>query len=233
MAYSLGVIPARGGSKGVPNKNITALRGKPLIAYTIEAALASEELSDVVVSTDSEKISECAEQYGIPVQELRPSHLATDEAKTLDVLVFEISQYESKRGIDIDTIALLQPTCPFRTATDIDDAIRCFRASRAESLVSVYDASSVHPAIMYYYEGERLVPVLEAQHRRRRRQDRRPVYVRNGAIYVSSRSLVMDRGLVMAESPEAYFMPPARSVNIDEPFDLEFAEWLMSRNETQ
>ena len=231
MAFSLGIIPARGGSKGVPNKNITVLRGKPLLAYTIEAALASQELSGVVVSTDSEKIAECAAQYGIRVQELRPARLATDEAKTLDVVAFEISQYESKHEINIDTVILLQPTCPFRTAADIDGALRRFQTAATESLVSVYDASSVHPAIMYYYDVNRLVPVLETQRRPRRRQDRRPAYVRNGAIYVSSRRLVMERGLLMEDTPAAYFMPAERSINIDEPFDLEMAEWLMSRND--
>lgn len=231
MAFSLGVIPARGGSKGVPNKNITLLRGKPLIAYAIEAALSSRELSDVVVSTDSDEISECAARYGAPVRELRPAHLATDTAKTVDVAVFEIEQYELRRRKGIDQVVLLQPTCPFRTAMDIDNALSQFQTAAAESLVSVYDASAVHPGIMYYYKKDRLVPILQAQERPHRRQERQPVYVRNGAIYVASRRLVMERGLLMEEAPAAYFMPAERSVNIDEPFDLELAEWLVGRNE--
>jgi len=233
MACFLGVIPARAGSKGVPNKNVVALRGKPLIAYTIEAALESAKLSDVIVSTDSADIADCAGQYGIGVRELRPRHLATDEAKTLDVLSFEIARYESKRAKKIDAVVLLQPTCPLRTAADIDAAIGPFETSTADSLVSAYDASSVHPAIMYYYENSRLVPVLENEQRPSRRQDRKPAYVRNGAIYISSRSQVMEHGRVIAESPSAYFMPWERSINIDEPFDLQLAEWLMSRNETK
>lgn len=229
MEFVLGIIPARGGSKGISNKNIRELKGKPLLAYTIEASRESSKLNDFILSTDSQTIADYAEQYGLTTNALRPHELASDTAKSIDVVKYEVVKYERDIGCRIDVIVLLQPTTPMRTAADIDHAIDIFYKSEADSLISVYEASEVHPYVMYYCEKDRLKSILEEGHKFLRRQEFKPVYVRNGALYIAKRDQVMEQNSIVCERPVAYIMPRERSVNIDEPFDLEIAEWMMSR----
>lgn len=231
MSLVLGIIPARGGSKGIPDKNIREICGKPLLAYTIEAALGSCRLDDVILSTDSERIAGTAALYGLATSNLRPSELATDTAKSVDVIRYELEQYQKTAGKHVKTVVLLQPTCLFRTSVDIDQAVEHFAQSNAESLISVYDASSVHPSIMYSCENERLRPVLDEGAQLRRRQEFQSVYVRNGAIYIVDCNYLMHSGRLVSERPASYVMPRERSLNIDEPYDLDLAEWMLGRNE--
>lgn len=229
MGNILGVIPARGGSKGIPNKNTVNLCGVPLIVHTIRAAQKSRLLTDYILSTDSQDISDCASSYGLKPKGLRPPELATDIAKTTDAVIYEVRKYEKDNGIKVDSVVLLQPTAPMRTHVDIDEAISLYLNSGVSSLISVYDAGNVHPNIMYISEGNYLNPVIDDGTALIRRQDFRSVYIRNGALYIASRSLLLRKGTFICQSPVPYIMPRERSINIDEPFDLEIAEWMMGR----
>lgn len=230
MAFVLGIIPARGGSKGIPGKNTSPLAGRPLIAHSIKSAIDSAVLSDVVVSTDSEEIAKCATAHGLPTNKLRPAHLATDHAKTIDTLIYEIERYEAEHALVVDVLVLLQPTTPLRTGQDIDAAFHIFVDSGSDSLISVYEASSVHPSIMYTSTEGKLAPLLQSQTQGVRRQEFATVYVRNGAIYMMTRELLLKQRKLIGEQPAAYVMSRERSINIDEPYDLELADWAISRN---
>ncbi len=222
MTFVLGIITARGGSKAVPGKNIVTLRDRPLIAYTVASALSSNCLNDTVLSTDSQEIANCSLQYGLSTGKLRPLYLSTDESKSIDVVIYEIEEYERTHGLTVDVVVLLQPTSPFRNSADIDGALKIFFEKENDSLISVCDANPTHPNNMYYFEGDNLVPV-EKDIVNTRRQDYKPVYLRNGALYIATRSQIMEKRRFIGERCAAYFMPRERSVNIDEPFDLEFA----------
>ncbi len=231
MVFILGIIPARGGSKSIPKKNIANLAGKPLIAYSIEASLKSNCLNDVILSTDSQIIADCAAQYGLITTSLRPLELATDRVGSIDVVIYELGNYERKYNLQVDIIVLLQPTAPMRLSIDIDDAIQLFSRSGADSLISVRDASSVHPTTMYFLEDNKLVSVINEGKVHTRRQEFKQVYVRNGALYIATREQIVKNKSFFCDNMAAYIMPRERSVNIDEPFDLELAEWMMSRHE--
>ena len=231
MALVLGIIPARGGSKGIPNKNLIKLNGKPLLLYTLDAARNSKKLSDFIISTDSETIAECATKNGLNVTSLRPPELATDTAKSIDVAIYEIEKYELEKGSQVDYIAWLQPTAPLREAKDIDNAFEIIARKEADSLISVYEAGNIHPNIMYYLDkNNRLKPVVREGEKMLRRQEFNPVYLRNGAVYIATKKQVMENRSFVCENPVCYIMPLERSVNIDEPFDLEYAEWMISRH---
>lgn len=224
MTFILGIIPARGGSKGIPLKNITPVCGKPLLAYSIEAGQRSRRLNDLILSTDSKRIADCAAEYGLTCDSIRPAELATDTAKTIDVVIFEVLQYERKHGLVVDVIVVLQPTTPMRTSSDIDNAIDLFLLKKAESLISVCEVGADHPLVMYYLNGGELTPILEEGKQMRRRQDFNPIFLRNGAIYIASRSLIFNQKSFVNDKPLAYIMPRQRSVNIDAPIDLLIAE---------
>jgi CMP-N-acetylneuraminic acid synthetase len=138
-SFFLGVIPARGGSKGIKDKNIRSVAGRPLIAYTIEAARASVELDACIVSTDSERIAAVAIECGGSVPFMRPAELARDESPTVDTLIHAVTWYEGEHSIRIHAVVVLQPTAPLRTAEDIDASIRLFKEGRARSLFSCYE----------------------------------------------------------------------------------------------
>jgi len=224
----LGIIPARSGSKGVKDKNIRMVAGKPLIAYTIEAAARSTLLTDCIVSTESERIAAIATQYGGTVPFPRPAELATDDAPTIDVLVHAVAAYEQMHSLHVDYLVLLQPTTPLRTAADIDSAIGLMQSMpEARSLITCYKATAVHPRIMYHRSGSIMQPYLADGQSMTSRHVFEPVYVRNGAIYIADRRLVMEERRVMADNPIGHLMPRERSVNIDDYFDLFVAESIL------
>jgi len=176
----IAVIPARGGSKGIPRKNIIDVAGKPLIAYTIETALASRYLDRVIVSTDDVEIAKVSKQYGAEVPFLRPAHLATDEAKTIDTVIDTLERIEQS----YDYVVLLQPTQPLRTVQQIDDAIQQVVEQNQSSLVSVEEVTD-HPILYRTMTTEgKLLPLLH-QNSTVRRQDFEPYYKVNGLIYIN------------------------------------------------
>lgn len=227
MSRMIAVIPARAGSKGIKDKNLRLLAGKSLIRRTVEAALSATSLSGVVVTSDSEAILAEALSCGPVIPVKRPAELAGDETPTIDAVVHALKRYEAD-GVKPDLVMLLQPTAPLRNAADIDAAAAFFDAAgeKVQSLVSCYDASHVHPAIMYRKlengSGER----IWAGKAELRRQEFEPVYVRNGAIYIARRDLIMTRKRLYDDAPVLFEMPRERSVNVDEETDLVLAEAL-------
>jgi CMP-N-acetylneuraminic acid synthetase len=224
----LGVIPARGGSKSVPRKNITLLLGRPLIAYTIAAAQNSNRLSHFLVSSDDTEIIRIAKQFCAPVPFIRPSDLATDQAPTLPVVQHAIHEMEAQEGIRFDYVVLLQPTTPMRKAKDIDAAVDKLAETGADSVVSVCDVDAYHPARMRKIVDDQLVelPIREPKEMARR-QDLPPVYIRNGAVYAVRRDVVMEQNSMIGQVSRPYLMPVKQSVNIDSPLDLLMAQHLM------
>lgn len=230
----LGVIPARGGSKGIPKKNIRPLAGKPLFGYTIAAARGSRRLTDFLVSTDSEEIAAIARAEGAWVPFLRPAELATDQAPTTGVLRHALEFYERHRG-PVHSVVTLQPTTPLRRAEDIDDAIAWYLHGQpeADSLISVCEAGHMNPVTLYCQIGERLEPLLSDSPQTVRRQEFERVLWRNGAIYITRRDLLLTRERIVGDRPLFYEMPRQRSLNIDDRLDLELAEWMLAREARQ
>lgn len=220
----LGVIPARGGSKGVPGKNLRPLGGKPLIAWTAEAATGSS-LSQVILSTDSEEIANVGRTLGLEVPFLRPGELATDEAKSLPVLQHALRFMEEQTG-KFEAIMMLQPTTPFRTTVDIDQCVQLLHDHVCDSVISVEDVGAYHPARMKYVrDGFLIDPPFAEEVENQPRQQLEPMYIRNGAVYLTRRETLLD-GSFKGRRSLAYLMPKFRSTNIDSEHDLIYAEWL-------
>ncbi len=225
MMRVLGIIPARGGSKTVPRKNIRLVGGKPLIAYTIQAARESRSISCLVTSTEDDEIAGICTGLGCEVVK-RPAELAGDDTPTLPV-VQHVFQVLESRDEKFDYGVLLQPTSPLRTGEDIDKALTILDETGADSVVSVYQVRDHHPARMYRLVDGRLVP-YGAEATFQRRQDLPAVYHRNGAIYAFRRGLP-DRNTLLGEDIRPYIMTEERSLNIDNENDLLLADLLLGR----
>lgn len=224
----LGIIPARGGSKGVPGKNIKPLNGKELIAYTIETALQSK-LDDVIVSTDDVNIKNVALKYGALVPFIRPAELASDKAASIPVAIHGLQEMEKLNNTTYDAIMLLQPTTPFRSVDDINQSIETLIESGSDSVISVKDVQANHPARMKYLVGNQLMdPPFCEEYENQNRQELETYYIRNGAIYLTRRDVLLG-GSYKGKDCRAHIMPDERSVNIDNLMDFEYAEWLISR----
>ena len=223
----LAVITARGGSKGIPQKNTRELLGKPLIAYSIQAALQSRTLNKIIVSTDNETIAHISKKYGAEVPFLRPKHLATDTATSLSVLQHAVSYLAEKEGCLADIIVCLQPTSPLRSAGDIDQAVTLCMNTGADSVVSLCKVEH-HPYWMKKVVEGRVYPLMEVDDEEYpRRQDLPPVYQLNGAIYVTRKKILMEEERVLGEHTLAHIMSQERSIDIDTPIDLKLAELIM------
>jgi len=230
MSGILAVIPARGGSKSIPRKNIALLAGKPLIAYTIEAANASGRLDDIVVSTDDPEIADIAKRFHGNVPFTRPSELATDDALTIGVVQHAIEFMEAERGSPYDHVVLLQPTSPLRKASDIDDAVEKLIMTNCDSVVSVVDVDGYHPFRMKRLVDDRLINFIDQGFEDMRpRQILPKVYIRNGSIYASTRKVVMEDATLVGNDCRGIVMTSERSINIDSPNDFQLAEEAISK----
>lgn len=217
------VIPARGGSKGIPQKNMRPIYGKPLIAYSIEAALRSRTLSKTIVSTDDKTIARTARDYGAEVPFIRPHHLATDTAATLSVLQHAITYLAEHQDYLADIVVCLQPTSPLRSAADIDAAVELCLDSGADSVVSLCQAKH-HPYWMKKIVDGRVYPLMnENENHYTRRQDLPPAYHLNGALYVTRTNVLLEENCMLGKYTVPYIMPPERSIDIDTPNDLKIA----------
>lgn len=222
----LGVIPARGGSKGIPNKNIVNLCGKPLIAYTIETALSCRMLDKCVVSTDSPAIAEVAERFGISVPRLRPAELAGDSAKSVDV-VLDVLKHEKP---EYDIVVLLQPTTPLRSSVDVEGCLELLREDvKLDAAATVCPLLDPHPHKVKKLEGGLLLPFVEGTSSETPRQRLPPAYRLNGAVYAARVSAVRSSNSMLGTKCGACVMPEERSVNIDSPIDLVVAEHFLRR----
>lgn len=218
----LGLIPARGGSKGIPGKNIKKLGGRPLLSWTIDAALEAVVIDSVVVSTDDEKIADTARRHGAQVPFMRPKKLAADTTPGVEVALHALEQQT-----DADVLVLLQPTSPFRSTQDIDDAVTMW--SRGDGPVVSVCETPKSPFWMFTLdEHEKLEPVISNRPSVTNRQGLPTTYVLNGAIYVVSRSYLETQRKLVGRSTRAYIMPSERSVDLDTEIDWAFAECLLS-----
>lgn len=225
----LAIIPARGGSKGIPNKNIIDLCGKPLIQYSIDAAKNSKYIDKVIISTDSEKIAEVSKRYGADVPFLRPESISGDSAKSSDVVVHSIEFLESECEEKYDYIILLQPTSPLRTTKHIDEAISVCIDNNKESLVSVKEVSE-NPVIMRTIENDKLNEVLRFNGDNLRRQDLPKFYIFNGSIYITTVDFIKNKRIFVDDSTIPFIMDYKVSIDIDNMIDLKVAEYII--NET-
>lgn len=220
---TLGLIPARGGSKGVSGKNIKLLGGRPLIAYTVDAALASRRLDRVVLTTDDENIAAVGRSLGVDVPFIRPPHLATDDAPTLPVVQHALTELEGS-GDNYDAVCVLQPTNPFRATGLVDNCVALLARSSADSVVTVRRTPaefSPHWAYEMQSDG-RLVPLLAESEVAPRRQSLPPTYHRDGSVYVTRVAAVNAGSLYGAKS--LAWVVDSPTVNIDEPADWKEAE---------
>ena len=222
----LAIIPARGGSKGVPDKNIRIVAGRPLIAYAIECAQESRLINRIIVSTDSPIIAQTASDHGAEVL-MRPSHLAQDDTPMPPVLL-HVLQTLQENGENYDLIVLLQVTSPIRTGQDIDHVVEMFAsAPNLDAVISVVPMDDVHPARMYTLdEGKWMNPYIESGEEARR-QDLPVVYYRNGCIYAIRSEILKDKKSLMVKNKKAYIMPAKWLANIDDERDLIIAEALI------
>ncbi|WP_349371506.1 acylneuraminate cytidylyltransferase family protein [Salinarimonas sp.] len=221
---TLALVNARGGSKGVPRKNVRPLAGRPLIAWSIEAGLGAARVTSLVVSTDDAEIAEVARASGARVPFTRPADLATDTAIQIDVVRHAVAALEAA-GERYDAIVILQPTCPLRRAEDIDGALALLEESGADSVISVCDVGGRHPLTCYRADAAgRLSPLLPSDTRGVLRQQFGQVLWRNGAVYAMRRDVVMNRGSLYGDVTLGYIMPEERSFNIDSLFDWRLTE---------
>ncbi|MBN2562021.1 MAG: acylneuraminate cytidylyltransferase family protein [Phycisphaerae bacterium] len=229
MPSILAIITARGGSKGIRRKNMASVGGKPLVAWTIEAALKSRSVSRVVVSTDDADIAAVAKRIGADAPFRRPKRLARDRSAHVPVVVHAVRWVEAQEKRRYDYVLLLQPTSPLRTAGDIDSAIRIAGRHDADAVVSVC-ASPVHPnRIRLLTPSGRLRSVVDAPKRYTPRQAETPAMMINGAIYLVKRSVLFHKGSLCPDGAYAYIMPAERSVDIDTLQDLRAAERLIEK----
>ncbi len=227
----LGIIPARGGSKGIPHKNIINVMGKPLINYTIEPGLEAKKagiIKELIVSTDDEKIAEISRKAGAEVPFIRPNYLSNDTARSVDVMIHAYEFYKNK-GRHFDAMILLQPTTPLRNYSDIRDAVKLFTEEKQTSLISCYKEEYICDLVSYHKEGKYAIALNKLHNGGGRRQDSPDIYVRNGAIYITTTAQMMKNHRVFDNVPIMYVMPKERSVNIDCIDDLEMLEWKLSK----
>lgn len=220
------LIPARGGSKGVPGKNIKELGGMPLIAHSIGHALAVAPAEDVVVSTDSEEIKSVAEKYGANVPFLRPEALATDTAGSREVMLHAVDFF-AREGREYDTIVLLQPTSPLRDPQDIERAVELFKERRPDMVVSVSEAASNPYYNAFEPDKEGYLKISKGKGGITRRQDAPKVWEFNGAIYVIDVAALRERKLAQFERILPYPTSPETSQDIDTEIDFLICEKLL------
>jgi CMP-N,N'-diacetyllegionaminic acid synthase len=224
----LGIVTARGGSKGIPRKNIAPLLGKPLLAYTAEAAHRANGLSRLVLSTDDEEIASIGQQLGLDIPFMRPVNLAYDDTPTIRVLQ-DIVLWLERRQEFYDAIFTLQPTNPLRRAADIDGAIELMKRTGADSVISFVDVGEKHPARMKFIDesGHAIDPPFAEEFEGQRRQDLPKLYLREGSVYLTRRNVLMDQNSLKGLDCRAWLVPQERACNIDTPFDLFFAEQML------
>lgn len=222
---TLAVIPARGGSKGIARKNIKPLGGRPLIAWTIEAAARAKHVDRAIVSTEDEEIARVARTCGGDVPFLRPARLAQDDSPGIDPVLHALEELPG-----FDAVVLLQPTSPLRLASDVDACVELAHASNAPAAVSVA-ACEEHPYWMYHVDAaRRLTPVVDRP-LVTRRQDLPPVFTLNGAVYFARTAFLTQARTFLTPDTVGYVMPRERSLDLDTHLDWDMAELVLGRRQ--
>jgi CMP-N-acetylneuraminic acid synthetase len=218
------IIPARGGSKGIKDKNIIDICGKPLIQYSIDQSLELKKnglVDEILVSTDSLKIAEIAKKLGANTPFLRPGDISGDKAKSIDFILHAINYYEEK-NVFFDAVLLLQPTSPMRDLVLLINAINLFKENNEDSLISCYKEEYINDLVMYKSgEGAKLEPLNSNHNKGVRRQDHGDAFVRNGSIYITKVSYLRKTKQIISDNPLLIEMRKSQSINIDTLEDLE------------
>ncbi len=226
----LGVIVARGGSKGIPRKNIKNLVGKPLIAYTIDAAKKSMFLTRTIVSTDDHEIVDVAKKYGAEVPFLRPSDLAEDKSTAISVIQHSLTWLKDNRGEEYDYVMILQPTSPLRQAHDIDGAIQKIVETNADSVMGMIELVDFSTKKLKKIQNDEILSLIEEEGKTSAFRDADiKVYKRNAAIYLTKVEYIFQNDL-FGKVSRPYLMPAERSVDINEPIDFLIAEFFLNKN---
>ncbi len=227
----LGIIPARGGSKGIKGKNIVDLCGKPLINWSIETGLELRKkhtLKKCIVSTDDPKIAEIAEEAGAEVPFLRPKQAAKDISKSIEFVLHALVSLK-KMGHTFDAVMILQPTNPQRNSNDICKAVKAFMSSKTNSLISCYQEDYINKNVMYKKVGKNLKPLSEDHNKGIRRQTHGPVYIRNGALYVTKVPYIFKTKKLLCNNPMLFEMKKTKSINIDNLEDLKLLRKILCK----
>jgi len=234
MGIVVGIVPARGGSKRIPNKNMAPCGGLPLLGHTFAAARSARSLDRVILSTDDARIADYGREQGIEVPFLRPAALALDSAPMLDVLQHILHWLERETTAGIDALVLLQATSPLRTSEDIDNAVATFKEHpEADSVVSVTPIAHIfHPWKALTLAEGRLVPFMGDTGVAGTR-DLPPAFGRNGPAVLVMRPATVRAGKIYGAVSLPYMMAPGSSIDIDEPFDLEVADLLLRKRQAQ
>jgi CMP-N,N'-diacetyllegionaminic acid synthase len=218
------VIPARGGSKRVPEKNLTMVAGKPLIVHTIDHALAAQTVGRVIVSTDSEEIADVAAQRGSEVVR-RPIAISGDQASSEDAILHVLDELDRNEGFTPDLIVFLQCTAPVRAPKNIDEAVHKLNAEGADSLLSVVQKKM----FLWAISDGRPEPINYEVDARPRSQEMAPIYVENGSIYVLKPAILRTHNNRLGGKVSVYVMPDEATIDVDTPFDLELCRFVLER----
>lgn len=227
----LGLIPARGGSKGIPRKNIKLLQGKELIRYTIETGLACSVIDEIVVSTDDAEIAKVSQKAGATVPFLRPAHLATDQSPSIDTVIHALKYFENIGQI-FDAVCLLQPTTPFRHQKDLEEAIRLFKVKGADSLISVREVPhTFNPHWVFEEKKDGFLKISTGESQIiSRRQDLPKSYYRDGAVYITKKEIILEQKSLYGNTIIHHEMKSSSRINIDTLADWQMAEAFLKEN---
>ena len=228
---TLGIIPARGGSKGIPNKNLRELAGKPLLAYALEAANASGVIDRLILSTDSAEIADLGRKLGLEVPFMRPAELAADDSPMLDVLQHAVVQLE-REAWRPELIVLLQPTSPLRRPEHIREAVELLKNGNYDSAVSVVEIPSLFAPQKAMAIRDGLLTFWAAEGKEiTRRQQTETAYAREGTVYACRRDVLMDKGNFYGERCAPYLVPPEMALSLDTMDDWREAEERIAANQ--
>jgi CMP-N-acetylneuraminic acid synthetase len=227
----LAVIPARGGSKGIHKKNIKRIGKHPLLAYTIYQAKKSRSINDVVVSSDDQTIIKVAKRYGALAPFVRPKELSTDKALAVPTIQQAVAFMEKQKGFNYNYVLMLQPTCPFTLASDIDQAIKKLIKTKADSVISVVEVGPIHPYRMKKIVSDRLVDYSKETVENMPRQKLPKVYIRSGDIYATKRDVLMKQNTFKGKNSRPYIIPLDRAMNVDSIADFWLAEKMIENHQ--
>ena len=227
----LAIIPARGGSKGIPKKNIVEISGKPLISYSIEVAKKSKLIDKVVVSTDNDEIAEISKKYGAEVPFKRPSKLAKDNVPTYPVIRHTLKWLKENEKYEPDLVVLLEPTFPLRTSEEVDEAIKTIQKDdKADSLRGVIEPFQ-NPYRMWTVKGKYLQPLIptDTQSFEQPRQSLEKVYWQNGYIYISKYKTIMEKGNIHGEKILPFILDEGKFIDVDTEEDLKLLKKVLEK----
>ncbi|GAB6282476.1 MAG: acylneuraminate cytidylyltransferase family protein [Ignavibacterium sp.] len=225
------IIPARGGSKGILKKNIKVLAGKPLIAWTIEAALNSKYISDVIVSTDDDEIAEISRNYGAQIPFMRPPELATDESIAIDTYLYTVEKLNSEYNKSIEEFVVLQPTSPLRNSKHINEAVKLFYNQKADSVVSLVESNHSPYWFKKITPKGKIKSLFEDKIYSVNRQQLPKTYLINGAILILKYNILKSTRSYYINNSLAYIMSQEESIDIDNIIDFKICEIFLSENE--